>query len=85
MPDDAASRTTWPPRYPWQRHSPSWRLWRATTSTSVTDPASDWLSSDALGTAAIITGVVALVLVLSAGWLGGRLGENGIASETQST
>jgi hypothetical protein len=35
----------------------------------------DWFSSDALGTAAIITGLVALALMLLGGWLGGRLGE----------
>jgi hypothetical protein len=35
----------------------------------------DWFSSDALGTAAIITGVVALALMLVGGYLGGRWGE----------
>ena len=35
----------------------------------------DWFSKDALGAAAIITGLVALALMLLGGWLGGRLGE----------
>jgi hypothetical protein len=34
-----------------------------------------WFDSDALGTAAIITGVLALVLMLLGGYLGGRWGE----------
>ncbi|WKN48130.1 hypothetical protein [Nocardioides sp. Arc9.136] len=36
----------------------------------------DWFSSDALGTAAIVTGVLALLCMLLGGWLGGRLGES---------
>lgn len=35
----------------------------------------DWFNSDALGTTAIITGIIALALMLLGGWLGGRLGE----------
>jgi hypothetical protein len=35
----------------------------------------DWFSSDSLGTAAIISGLVGLALALLGGWLGGRLGE----------
>ncbi|NHC24689.1 hypothetical protein G6553_16105 [Nocardioides sp. IC4_145] len=35
----------------------------------------DWFSSDALGTAAVVTGVVALLLMLLGGWLGGRLAD----------
>ncbi|WP_182525286.1 TIGR04086 family membrane protein [Nocardioides dongkuii] len=34
-----------------------------------------WFSSDALGTAALITGLIALALMLLAGWLGGKLGD----------
>lgn len=34
-----------------------------------------WFSSDALTGAAIATGLVALAVMLGAGWLGGRLGE----------
>jgi hypothetical protein len=34
-----------------------------------------WFSKDALGTTAVLTGVVALAVMLLAGWLGGRLGE----------
>ncbi len=35
----------------------------------------NWFSPDALGPAAIVTGLVALALALLGGWLGGRLGE----------
>jgi hypothetical protein len=34
-----------------------------------------WFDPDALGAAAIITGLIALALMLLGGWLGGRLGE----------
>lgn len=34
-----------------------------------------WFSSDAAGTAAVVTGVLALLLMLLGGWLGGRLGD----------
>ena len=34
-----------------------------------------WFSKDALGTTAVLTGGAALVVMLLAGWLGGRLGE----------
>ena len=34
-----------------------------------------WFSGDALGTAAIVSGLVALAVMLGAGWLGGWLGE----------
>ncbi|MDN4173528.1 hypothetical protein QWY28_11275 [Nocardioides sp. SOB77] len=35
----------------------------------------DWFGSDALGAAAVATGVVALLLMLLGGWLGGRLAD----------
>lgn len=35
----------------------------------------NWFSEDALGVAAIVTGLVALILMLLGGWLGGRWGE----------
>jgi hypothetical protein len=34
-----------------------------------------WFSKDALGTTAVLTGAVALAVMLLAGWLGGPLGE----------
>ena len=33
-----------------------------------------WFSKNALGTAAVVSGVIALAIMLIAGWLGGRLG-----------
>lgn len=33
-----------------------------------------WFSGDALGTAALVSGLVALAVMLGAGWLGGWLG-----------
>ena len=34
----------------------------------------DWFSRDALGVTAVVTGIIALALMLLGGWLGGRLG-----------
>ncbi|WP_244927947.1 YrzE family protein [Nocardioides sp. W7] len=42
----------------------------------------DWFRSDATSAAAIITGVIALALMLLGGWLGGRLGQRSHDSDT---
>lgn len=43
-----------------------------------------WFSGDALAVSAIVTGVVALLLMLLGGWLGGRLGERRARHESVS-